>query len=594
MMNPNKKIPVGKTILYTLHHAWKASPVVFSLLIICSLMYCGIQVFEVYAMRTFFDTITHEGLTDITDVLLKGIPVAVFLLLGPLVEIAEYLAQGYFWRRGSGYLLSLFHLLVGKLPLIDFEAGSTLDDMKKARFASEGAPAAARSIVQLMFYYLPFFVFTSVFLFTVKPVLVFALVFIFGSVLLSQLVRAWKVYAFENQNAGLRRQTEYFQSCLTSKEYFKETRTLGAFEYFFKAFVNASNKLGKASMSTEKHIAAVEFFLRALNSVGYVGILGLLVYYLLKGTVSVGAFASVFYSVDRINNILKRMVEDAGEALENMNTSSFFFGFLKTEKGNLSDEPICKKADIHLKNISFAYPGGQRVLHNINLDIRQGETMAIVGENGSGKTTLTKIIAGLYEPIEGVVLYGNNNLNSHTPNRRYEGISTVFQNFIKYKMTAGENIRISQLGSSAPTDDVINKAGVPKDRFANGLDTMLSREYGGTELSGGQWQRIAIARGFYRSHDMIILDEPTAAIDPLEESSIFRLFKDSAVGKTAIIVTHRLGSAKIADRIIVLEAGKIIEQGSHSELMGLEGKYCGMFKEQAKWYERGEGVAAND
>jgi ATP-binding cassette subfamily B protein len=587
-MKTNQKISIAKVFLNTLQHSWEASPAVFAALIVGSLLFCGLQVFEVYALRYFFDTVaifaTSAG--EFADVLYAGLPLAIILLLGPLVEILEYLAQGYFWRRASGYLLSLFHLRTGKLRLIDFETTHTFDDMKKARFASEGVPAAARSIIQFVFYYLPFFGFTSVFLFTIKPLLVFALVFIFGSVLLSRLIRASKVYHFENQNAGLRRQTEYFENCITAKEYYKETRTSGVFEHFFAAFLSATERFGKASMRMENKIALIELFLRLINALGYAGTLGLLLYYLLDGTISVGAFASVFYSVDRINGILKRMVEDVGEALENMSISSFFFRFLQAEKDGFREEPLDKVTDIHLDNVSFAYPGGRNVLQGIHLDIRRGKTLAIVGENGAGKTTLTKLIMGLYQPSEGTVCYGHKNLNEYIPKQRFNAISSVFQNFIRYKLTARENIQISDIDSVSLLNEVIEKAGVPQDRFPQGLDTMLSREYDGTELSGGQWQRVAIARGFYRTHDVIILDEPTAAIDPIEESNIFRLFKESAQGKTAILVTHRLGSAKIADQIIVMEAGQIIERGSHAELMALGGKYCTMFVEQAKWYKR--------
>ena len=199
------------------------------------------------------------------------------------------------------------------------------------------------------------------------------------------------------------------------------------------------------------------------------------------------------------------------------------------------------------------------------------------------------MITGLYQPSGGAIFYGDKDINLYAPEQRYEAISSVFQNFIRYKLTAGENIRISDMSSDMPLNEmneILTMAEVPQTKFSNGLDTMLSREFDGTELSGGEWQRVAIARGFYRAHNVIVLDEPTAAIDPIEESNIFRLFKESARGKTAILVTHRLGSAKIADKIIVMENGEIIEAGTHTELTKRQGKYSFMFSEQAKWYNR--------
>lgn len=587
-MKTRKKLPFGTLIKLTLRHSWRASPPMFSALILSSILLCALQIIEIFAMKNFFDTIVTfaSGACRSADVIFAGLPIAAILIFGPAVYIGEYLAQGYFWRRGSGYLLSLYHIRAGKLSLMDFEAANTFDDMKKAGLGSEDAPAASRSVIQFFFYYLPFLLFTSIFLWTIKPLLVFALFFIFGSVLLSQLIRAAKIYQFEDQNAGLKRQVEYYEGCITAKEYFKETRTLGVFRYFHNLLIEATKRFTKASMQLEKKIALIESLLRMINVLGYAGIIGLLLYYVFDGTVSVGAFASVFYSIDRINNILRRMVEDVGEAVKNMKTTSFLLDYLDAPQDKLKKEPLEKAVEIHIKNVSFSYPGGENVLKHINLEIRQGETLAIVGENGAGKTTLTKLITGIYQPTEGTIAFAGHDISLYSPRWRYQSISSVFQSFNRYKMTAGENIRISEISSELPLDAVIKTAGVHMDRFMQGLDTMLSREYGGTELSGGQWQRIAIARGLYRQHDLIVLDEPTAAIDPIEESNIFKLFKESAKNKTTILVTHRLGSAKIADRIIVMENGKIVEQGNHLELMQLGGMYSSMFLEQAKWYER--------
>jgi ATP-binding cassette subfamily B protein len=187
------------------------------------------------------------------------------------------------------------------------------------------------------------------------------------------------------------------------------------------------------------------------------------------------------------------------------------------------------------------------------------------------------------------VRYGAEDIKNFASKSRFSRVSGVFQNFIRYKLTARENITISdteQTPAADPLSKRAEEAGVRTADLPDGLNTVLSREFDGIELSGGQWQRVAIARGLYREHDIIILDEPTAAIDPIEESNIFRLFKESAKGKTAVLVTHRLGSVKIADRILLMEEGKICELGTHDQLMEQNGKYAKMYREQASWYER--------
>ena len=384
----NKKLPVFKLVINTIRHSWKAHPATFTALIFGSLFLCAVRVFEIYAMRFFFDAVANfaDNTSSFDDVITAALPIAAIMLMGPVIDIAEYLAQGYFWRRGVNYLQSLFHLRTGKMPMGDFEISNTFNDMQKALQGSDEAPSLGRSIIQFLFHNLPFFIFTSIFLFTVKPLLIFAMMFIFLSVLVSQVIRAEIIFKFENETAGLKRQTQYFESCITSKEYFKETRTLGVFDYFYKNFIDLTTLLNKKSMRAEKKIAFVETLLRLFNIIGYAGILGLLLYYIFDGAVSVGAFAAVFYSVGEINNVLRGMVEDIGEAMKYLTTTSFLLNFLEEQKEEKCAETLDKSVDIDIKDVSFTYPGSDTtVLKNINLKIKQGETLAIVGETARGK-----------------------------------------------------------------------------------------------------------------------------------------------------------------------------------------------------------------
>ena len=590
MSAEKRKISYIKVAAGSLADCWRAHPPLFLGLMAVSALLCAVEVGEIFAMRHLFDAAAEYigGRIATSEAISAAVPMAVILAAGPFVNILEYLGQGYFWRRGSGYLMARYHERIQRIPLLEFEKPETFDRMKKAQLGSEDAPSASRSLIQFAFHFLPYSIFTAVFLVSVRPALVAALFVIFASVLLAQILRSGLIRRFEEENAGLRRRTEYLEGCITSGEYAKETRTFGAVGYFFGLFADSLKRFNAASMKSERKIAGVELLLRSVNVLGYAGILALLVYYVAEGTVSVGAFASVFYSVERMGGVLATMVEYIGDLLKEFGMAAFTREFLDAKKEKGDQGPLDKRADIRLEHISFAYPGGGSVLEGIDLVIRGGETLAIVGENGAGKTTLTKIITGLYGPTSGTVRCGGRDISGYVKRARFGRVSGVFQNFVRYKLTARENIEISDVGASNDAKRAAKEAGAGAQlsKLPDGFDTVLSREFDGTELSGGEWQRVAIARGLYRECDLIVLDEPTAAIDPIEESNIFRLFKQSAKGKTAILVTHRLGSTKIADRILLLENGRVCELGTHAQLMEKDGKYAKMYREQASWYER--------
>lgn len=216
--------------------------------------------------------------------------------------------------------------------------------------------------------------------------------------------------------------------------------------------------------------------------------------------------------------------------------------------------------------------------------------MALVGENGSGKSTLIRLITGLYLPQSGMVMHNNKSTMEFTPKSLFTGISGVFQKYQRYQLSLCNNIIISDIYAESNYKENINsatvKAGIEPnaDIFPDGYGTILSREFDGVDLSGGQWQRVAIARGFYRQHDLIVLDEPTAAIDPVEETKIYKRFAEIAKNNTAVVVTHRLGSIKFADRIIVMQKVRIVGVGSHEELLSICPLYIKMWESQSQYY----------
>lgn len=588
IMNKRKGMSNGKIFIKLIKYTWDASPLTFSALMVASLLFSILRYSEIVVLEWLFANTLEIVKGANYDVMIRPIlAILLILILNPVAEWLEYLAQGYFWRRGNGYMNSLYHERINRVDLIDYENVENYHDFKKASLGNDEAPNGIRVIVQIIFLYLPFILITSIYLFSIKPMLVVALVLIFIPILISELIRMSNNYNFEDKIASRKRKTEYFESCIVSKENFKETLINGSFSYFYKLFLDSNKEFSKAFISVKNKLLKVSIIMRVINTLGYLCVLALLVYYLYNGSISVGQFAAVFYSIEKITSMLKNLIEDIGGALVGISNTSFLIRFLNEEKEVGIEEEVSKLRDIVLKDVSFRYPNAkENSLSNINLTIKAGTSLAIVGENGAGKSTLTKLIMGLYTPSEGVVQYGDEDIVRYSNSSKFKNISAVFQNFIKYKLSAEDNIRISDISSQDSIENASSKINLSFHDLKISNETMLCREFGGQDLSGGQWQRIAIARGLYRPHDLIVLDEPTAAIDPIEEANVFSTFKKLSDDKTCIFVTHRLGSTQIAYKIIVMENGQIVEEGTNQELIKLKGKYYKLLESQAKWYER--------
>jgi len=369
----------------------------------------------------------------------------------------------------------------------------------------------------------------------------------------------------------------------------KETRLFGAYKFFMGLFMNSLNLLLRKNWQTERKVQLITLGLNVIKAAGWAGIMLLLFRSLAAGNITVGAFAAVLASVRTLFQSFEAVFHRLNFSVtQNLGKIHNLINIMEYPEAQETDNIPDFSKGIVAKDVSFSYPDAEKnAVDGVSLTIKKGETLALVGENGSGKTTLVKILCGLYSPDAGTVHIGGQQADNTTNSSLFSKTSGVFQNHVNYIFSLKENVFLSEPTSEADPVIAMDYADVnynDTETFPDGVDTKLSREFEGVELSGGQWQRIATARGLYRHHEFIILDEPTAAIDPIEETRIYKKFAELTHEKIAILVTHRLGSARIADRIVVMDNGKIVEIGTHDSLVLAHGKYAKMWETQAEGY----------
>ena len=576
---------------------YKASPGHFWLNVILRItngLFLGIQI--IFYQR-LFDAATNftNGRTVITEVFIALIALVGIIALVEMLDGFGDFEMGLHGEITTGRLGRIIGKKITQLPAECFEDTETLDHINKAAEGRNNAFGFVLSILSIFTFFGSYFTIAALYLFSLKPIFVFAIILIFIPTTLSHILRTKVFNKLEDKSAPIRRESAYYEGCITDRGYYKETRQLGGYRYFKKLFIDSVELANKLRFKANLKSNLAEFSMKILTIAGYVGILFMLFVALMNGEVTVGAFAAVFASLGALFGYMDGLISwRIGNMSRFSGTINNFLSFLDLPERKGSNITLPECVDITLSDVCFAYPKAEKnVVCNVSLTIRGGEIIAIVGENGSGKSTLIRLILGLYLPSVGTVEYGSINTQDISPESLFGNSSAVFQRYQKYQMTLRENVTISQLNRDITTDGLVHpmeQAGInPTDKiFPNGYDTMLCREFDGIDLSGGEWQRVAIARGLYRMHGLVVLDEPTAAIDPLEETQIYNRFAKISKNKTAIIVTHRLGSVRLADRIVVMKNGEVVEIGGHAELLANGGEYTRMYGSQQQWYKEGE------
>jgi ATP-binding cassette, subfamily B, bacterial len=433
-------------------------------------------------------------------------------------------------------------------------------------------------------------------IFLYSPWLLIALVACVVPAFLGETHFAFLGYSLSFQQTPARRELDYLRLLGGTKEGAKELKLFGLAPFLVGRYSDVATQLHDQTLRVARHRLLIGSLLAMVGVAGYYGTYAFVIYHTVIGVISLATMIFLAGAIggasSNIQAVFTTFSEIANQALFMTDLLEFFAVKPKIfSKPGALPAPKKIQQGFEFKNVSFAYPGSSRmILKNVSFKLAPSERIAIVGENGQGKTTIVKLLTRLYDPTEGQILLDGKDLREYNLESLWQEIGVIFQDFMRYEMTASANIavgRIEERNNPFQIRAAANKSLAEQAirRLPKGFDQVLgSRFEGAVDLSGGEWQKIAIARAYLRDAQLLILDEPTAALDARSEHEVFQRFSELTEGKMSLLISHRFSTVKMSNRILVLKDGEIAEQGQHDQLIKVGGHYAEMFELQAANY----------
>lgn len=482
-----------------------------------------------------------------------------------------------------------------QLDLQAYEDPVFYDRLERARVQATDRLGMIQSIGRLFQQSITTIVFSLAIL-TFSPWLLLLLVACLIPAFLGESHFAFLSYAKNFRQTPAKRQLDYLRQLGGSKEAAKELKLFGLSNFLTSRFTGLSNQILDENLALSRRRLIAVSFLSLLSTAGYYGAYVWVIFKTVTGAFNLGTLYFLTQAITNTSNNISQIFSTlsgiADQALFLTDLLAFFeMKPTVQSKPNALPAPRPIKQGFEFQNVSFTYPGVDRlILNGLNFRLEPGERIALIGQNGQGKTTIVKLMTRLYDPTAGRILLDGVDLRDYSIEDLCQEIGVIFQDFMRYEMTARENIGVGRIEFLPDTERIHSAAeksladGVIQ-RLTHKYDQMLGRRFeGGVDLSGGEWQKLALARAYLREAQILILDEPTAALDARAEFEVFQRFNELTSSKMALFISHRFSTVRMAERIIVLENGSIAEEGNHDRLMARGGTYAGMFELQASSY----------
>lgn len=583
-----------------LHLVWQAVPLLFLLSLGLTLAIAAIAPIELYATKLVVDfVVSHIGKMAI-DWSFLGLLLGFRIGLGFLKEVFDQVNFYLTLRLNDRLTLYANDVLLQqaiRLDLAHYELPEFHDTLNRAQQGGSNYPVQVLQSLTRLFGQVVSFAGLLVLLlqFNVGMMLLL-LLSVLPSLVVGLKFSRMRFWMTRNQTqAG--RMANYLQNVMTQTEFAKEVRLFNLGEYILHRWREIRQQFNLESAHLARRFAMVSGGAKMLSNVGFYGAYGWAIVKTVQGRISIGDFTMYTGAFEQSQILLQNLLKSIAQIYEFNLYVSQYFEFLNLRPEVLNPDrprpfPDPLKSGLVIQNVNFTYPGAsQPTLKNLNLAVKPGESIALVGTNGAGKTTLLKLLTRLYDVNSGEITFDGIPITQFDLQDLRRHIGIIFQDFARYNLTAQDNIGFGNLADRedlSQIDQSAEKAGA-KETISGlefGYQTMLGKVFdGGTDLSGGQWQKIGLARAFMIAAPILILDEPTAALDAISEYELFQRFRQLTRGKMTFFVSHRFSTVLLADRIVVLENSQIVEVGSHAELMENKGLYAKMFRLQASSYQ---------
>lgn len=576
-----------KAIIYILKYTIKMQPVQFFINIPISICHSASLVLITVANMVLADGIT--GALSSSKASFSIVSMILGVLFANVIHLVFNGIHNFFYGIRTMRLKKDFEKCIfdkiERINAIHYEDTRFLDKLEKAKKGIDTGLFASDLIITLFTFYIPYFIFMALFLSNINGLLSVIVILVFSPVLLGQISRTHIYNNLEDNLSHKRRLMKQKELEIYGLDYFKDTRHYKAKDLLINYYREIIKKYNHGVIKSEKKSVAIILLSKGLTAIGFFVIVIIIFYLFTKREITAGAVATIIYSLNTMFSTAEEVINiHIGSIMENSVGGISILEFLNYEEEIESEVEEDWEKGIVLNNVYFRYPNSSTdTLKNINISISKNDTVAIVGANGSGKTTLLKILCGLYYPNLGEAMIAGISTKQYGAKVVWNNATAVFQNYKRYKMNVVDNIIISSNGkkNESKLENILSLVEID-DKIKK--DEILSKDFGGVDISGGQWQRLALGRGLYKEAVLLVCDEPISAIDPIEADKIYNIFKKVSRDKLVFIVSHNLASVKFASKIIVLDQGEIVEVGNHQDLLNKQGLYYNMYMMQSKWY----------